>query len=336
MKEVASLSRIMFKENMDYAETIVRLLNATHHIFYYETAKLPVHLWKSTLLNTGLITRQEFQIFENFPSDCYYLCWHWLVDATEHFFDDVIDGLPEQRALIFSESYQRLLHIMTEFRRHLGTIEAIENLQKIPFPYYHFLCLSIYFFLFGLGLFASMKEGTYFSPAHIILCLLVCLTFLALFHTALELADPLGTDDNDIEVPRFIKSAMLKTRLMQYDEFTGLDWIKEASSLKKANGLAPRFLLSYQDMMKLHAKPPPPRPERMNTFSAASEFAQSLRTHFNFDGLNYDREGKERFKTRVTSIQAVDINQRRKSSSVTQSPSFESEELIQPEKAYDD
>mmetsp|Transcript_38170 Transcript_38170/g.50284 ORF Transcript_38170/g.50284 Transcript_38170/m.50284 type:complete len:470 (+) Transcript_38170:315-1724(+) len=223
IKEISATASIIFQDKKKYAETVIRLVNASHHVFFYDLADLPVYLWKKVLVNKGLFTNEEFEVLKSFPDSRYYLCLCWLLKSMEIFFLDLVKDEPESRAIILSKSYHTLLEKTLALRSHYAQLEANEDWEKVPFAYYHLLCVSIYTYLFALGYFASSKIQDPFNPIYLILYFTTCVGFLGLFHIAIELADPFGTDDNDIKVPRFLNSALEGTQMLMFEEFQ-IDW----------------------------------------------------------------------------------------------------------------
>ncbi|CAM9425319.1 unnamed protein product, partial [Heterosigma akashiwo] len=125
----------------------------------------------------------------------------------------------DHRAHVVANQQAEATTTIIKLRRMYSAIELDESFQTIPFPYYHFLCVLLYLYLLALGFFANYKYSadTPF-PLFLIIYMFTVMGLLALFHLALEFADPFGTDDNDIQLDAVLASQLKASQELLWDE----------------------------------------------------------------------------------------------------------------------
>mmetsp|Transcript_24842 Transcript_24842/g.32451 ORF Transcript_24842/g.32451 Transcript_24842/m.32451 type:complete len:428 (+) Transcript_24842:86-1369(+) len=246
IKEIAMIAKVFFAANPKHAENLVRLLNAANHLFYYELSEIPYDMWGKNLVEKKkLLSKSEYETLRNYPGKCYCLCIEWVLDATQIYAKAAIEEqkLVEHSSLT-GHSFEQLLRCLVKFRQAFSAIELDESFQTIPFPYYHFLCVVVYVYLFGLGFMANYNYSENMQvPVYLFIYLFTCIGILALFHLALEFADPFGTDDNDINLNGLLESILKGSQSLLWDE-THHAWSDEAENKNF------QFLPSYDDQKK--------------------------------------------------------------------------------------
>jgi len=239
VKEISALARVIFQEERAiYAETIVRLINLTYHVYFYEAAKLPLNLYKVILTEKGLIEGEEYEKLNAYPLGREFLCFTWTFEAMETFYRELVKEESAASVLIFSESYQRMIK---------GALNVRGNMyirHSIPFAYYHFLCVSIYIYLLGCGFFACVKIPQPFNPCYLLLYLVVCIGFLGLFRIGLQLGDPFGMDDIDINIPKLMNRTFEGTQQIFHRDYRNMDHSANSAivSTKKKDTSGSAFL----------------------------------------------------------------------------------------------
>jgi len=279
INEVSATSRIIFKKEIQYSETIVRLLNATHHLFFYELANVHPNVWRESVVTKNpLLTSDEFEALKSLPDSWYYICLCWIIDAMETFFLDIVKNESESTAIIVSKSYQQMLDRVLQLRAELAQIGANEDCEKIPFAYYHLLTVIIYIYLLGLGFFASSKIQDSINPFYLILYVVICMGFLSLFYISLELADPFGSDDCDIKVPVLLNGCIEGTEILMCDESILKKW--SSLSATKASDYTKQSSFMKQCHQMIKEKRDEQEQKWDEQLLRPSEFARSLGTLF--------------------------------------------------------
>eukprot|EP00638_Chattonella_subsalsa_P014664 CAMPEP_0117826370 /NCGR_PEP_ID=MMETSP0949-20121206/6044_1 /TAXON_ID=44440 /ORGANISM="Chattonella subsalsa, Strain CCMP2191" /LENGTH=313 /DNA_ID=CAMNT_0005666545 /DNA_START=178 /DNA_END=1121 /DNA_ORIENTATION=- len=252
INEVSATSRIIFKKEIQYSETIVRLLNS-HHLFFYELANVHPNVWRESVVTKNpLLTSDEFEALKSLPDSWYYICLCWIIDAMETFFLDIVKNESESTAIIVSKSYQQMLDRVLQLRAELAQIGANEDCEKIPFAYY--------------------------NPFYLILYVVICMGFLSLFYISLELADPFGSDDCDIKVPVLLNGCIEGTEILMCDESILKKW--SSLSATKASDYTKQSSFMKQCHQMIKEKRDEQEQKWDEQLLRPSEFARSLGTLF--------------------------------------------------------
>mmetsp|Transcript_12199 Transcript_12199/g.19606 ORF Transcript_12199/g.19606 Transcript_12199/m.19606 type:complete len:466 (+) Transcript_12199:183-1580(+) len=254
IKELAMIAQAAFASTPQCAETVVRLCNAANHLFYYELSGLPFALWDELLVDRRrLLTQKELDVMQGYPGKCYLLCLQWALGETHRNAMKVIElERNDHRAHVVANQQAEATTTIIKLRRMYSAIELDESFQTIPFPYYHFLCVLLYLYLLALGFFANYKYSadTPF-PLFLIIYMFTVMGLLALFHLALEFADPFGTDDNDIQLDAVLASQLKASQELLWDETSRTPEALAAwdfgAAAGRAAGAGADFLPAFQE-----------------------------------------------------------------------------------------